>query len=71
MDAETQRRVTMKKSICHRDGTVTYWSVYDQVWENHVEFISDRELAAMSSQERERVYWHLKEHSITYRDAIR
>jgi hypothetical protein len=44
------------KTICHRDGTVTYWSAYDQVWKRHEREISDRELAEMGSEERESEY---------------
>ena len=41
----------------HRDGTVTYWSVYQQVWRTRVPIatVSDRDLAAMPEQERNRV----------------
>jgi len=39
----------------HRDGTVTYWSVYEQCWHPRAEVVPDRELAAMSAAERKRV----------------
>ena len=39
----------------HDDGTVTYWSVYEQVWHHRAEVVPDRELAAMSAAERQRV----------------
>ena len=42
----------------HRDGTVTYWSVYHQVLER-VSHIADREYAAMSDRYRDRVVRHL------------
>ena len=41
--------------ICHRDGTVTYWSVYHQVWVHRAAAVPDCELAAMREQERCRV----------------
>ena len=44
--------------ILHRDGTVTYWSVYHQVLER-VSHIADREYAAMSDRYRDRVVRHL------------
>ena len=47
------------KTIYHRDGTITYWSVYRQAWIDRATEISDRELAAMGSIERERVIRHL------------
>lgn len=47
------------KTTYHRDGTITYWSVYQQVWIRHADEISDRELAAMNESERERVIRHL------------
>jgi hypothetical protein len=37
------------------DGTVTYWSVYQQTWVWRAYSIPDRELAAMDSTERELV----------------
>ena len=40
----------------HRDGTVTYWSVYQQVWVRSSR-ISDEELAAQGS-DRERIIRH-------------
>lgn len=43
----------------HRDGTVTYWSVYQQVWVSHAASIPDDELAAMGSRRRARVMRHL------------
>lgn len=43
----------------HRDGTVTYWSVYNQVWVKRAQSVPAKELAAMSSDERERVQRHL------------
>jgi hypothetical protein len=51
--------MTNFKTTCHRDGTVTYWSVYDQTWKRHEYCIPDRELAAMSETERRRVMRHL------------
>ena len=48
------------KTTCHRDGTVTYLSVYRQVWMRREATIPDRELAAMSPSERDRVMRHLR-----------
>jgi len=39
----------------HRDGTVTYWSVYEQVWHHRAVVIPDQELAAMTDSERKRI----------------
>lgn len=47
------------KAVDHRDGTVTYWSVYEQRWVVRAEQVPDRELAAMGTEERERVIRHL------------
>jgi hypothetical protein len=46
----------------HRDGTVTYWSVYREVWIYHDDAVPDRELAAMNEAERTRVRQHLMRH---------
>ncbi len=45
----------------HHDGTVTYWSVYKNVWVSRVTDVPDRELAAMNETTRERVRKHLGE----------
>jgi len=47
----------MKRNTIHRDGTVTYWSVYQQSWITHVNpcAIPDKEYAAMSAPERDRI----------------
>jgi len=50
--------MTMKNTY-HRDNTVTYWSVYQQQWVHRAASVPDRELAAMSSRERERVLRHV------------
>lgn len=43
----------------HRDGTVSYWSVYEQRWRRDLAgSIADRELAAMNDDERERIRRH-------------
>lgn len=41
----------------HRDGTVTYWSVYCQEWIRRADpaTIPDEEIAARSGRERERM----------------
>lgn len=44
---------------CHRDGSVTYWSVYAQQWCRRVRGVSDAELAAMPTRGRARVIRHL------------
>lgn len=46
------------KTTLHRDRTVTYWSVYNQVWCRTMR-PPDRELAAMSEKVRARVKRHL------------
>jgi ribosomal protein L32E len=38
----------------HRDGSVTYWSVYDQAWRRSWS-VPDRELAAMPEAERRKI----------------
>lgn len=55
----TMNTSTSIKTTCHRDGSITYWSVYRQQWVRRAEHISDSELAAMSFCERERVMRHL------------
>lgn len=50
-------RSSTGKTSYHRDGTVTYWSVYSQTWQRSSR-VSDAELAAMGHDERERVLRH-------------
>lgn len=45
----------------HKDGRVTYWSVYEQRWVKGAR-VPDRELAAMSAPERKKVQAHLARH---------
>ena len=52
---------SVDKSICHRDGTVSYWSVFQQAWKTRQERIPSQELAAMGEKERRRVMRHLGE----------
>lgn len=53
------KRETCWDSVCHRDGTVTYWSVYRESWVRRAFAVPDEELAAMNQQERARVIRHL------------
>jgi len=44
-----------QKPTFHRDGTVSYWSVYQQAWKRqNAALIPDRELAAMTPKQRTR-----------------
>ena len=47
----------MHKISYHRDGTVTYFSVYRQTWERKG-FMPAHELAALSPADRKRVSAH-------------
>lgn len=49
-----------RQATCHRDLTVSYWSVYQGRWVSHATFVPDEELAAMGDRERERVLRHLE-----------
>jgi len=42
----------------HEDGSITYWSVFNQVWERNVLEIPDKEYAAMNTNEREACLKH-------------
>jgi hypothetical protein len=48
----------MKRPICHKDGTVSYWSVYFQLGVSRSRFLPDCELVAMSARDRARVIKH-------------
>ena len=44
------------KLTTHKDGAVSYWSVYDQVWKRQpAATIPDREIAAMPYSDRRRI----------------
>jgi hypothetical protein len=52
----TQQDSTALDTTIYADGTVRYWSVYEQAWRKCLASeVSDRELAAMSAAEREAV----------------
>lgn len=50
-----------RNPVCHRNGTITYWSVHYQSWETTC-IVSDRELSAMSRKDKERVIRHMKKY---------
>ena len=47
------------KTRLHKDGTISYWSVHEQVYKERVKSVPDQELAAMSGDERAKVTKHL------------
>lgn len=60
MSQGTGENMSNLNTTCHRDGTVTYWSVYEERWRRRIAHIPDRELAAMGEAERVRVMRHLE-----------
>lgn len=63
--SHTTQEPTMKLNTkYHEDGTVTFWSVYEQRWINHAQRVPDRELAAMPTDEREEVKAFLRAQNI-------
>jgi len=51
-------------TICHRDGTVTYWDVYRQTWvRTYADLMSDETLATLTAAERTRVARHAARHA--------
>ena len=56
------RKTTAYAPTFHRDGSVTYWSVYEQQWRRsrNTRDISDREYSAMGGAERGRIIRHMK-----------
>jgi len=50
---------TNYRTVYHRDGSVTYWSVYRQQWVRRTDWVPMSELAAMTRDERNRVIKHL------------
>ena len=59
MNAKKTNAKTTRKTTLHRNGTVTYWSVWEQRWLKRVGAIFDNDLATMSPADRERVQRHL------------
>ena len=49
------------KNRYRKNGTVTYFSVYQQTWIKRAGMIPDRELAAMDEDERRRTEGHLSQ----------
>jgi hypothetical protein len=58
----TQQRADEKPTVCHQDGSVSYWSVYEQRYRCRVWSVPAAELAMMNNDERERVETHIYEH---------
>lgn len=54
----------MYETTFHEDGTITYWSVYQQQWICHAVNVPDEEYAAMSPSEREKVSTHLSANKV-------
>jgi len=54
----------MDKVTLHRDGSITFWSVYNQCWTRSVR-VSDRELAAMPDADRKRVVRQMARYAAT------
>ena len=51
------------KTTYHRDGTITYWHVYDQTWRRvRAADISAESLATMSNEERAQIERHARKH---------
>ena len=52
----------MDKITLHRDGSITFWSVYNICWTRTLR-VSDRELAAMPESDRKRVLRQMARHN--------
>ncbi len=52
---KTATKTDPYKTKFHRDGTLTFWSVYEQRWNRtRAEHVSDENLASMSAADRKR-----------------
>jgi len=51
----TRRQMGQYPTIVHRDGTVTYWSVYEQRWVVRAARVPDDDYAALPREDRERI----------------
>lgn len=51
------------RTVYHRDGSVSWWSVYSQSWHRTWTLPPDADLAAMSVAERKRIERHLGGHA--------
>ncbi len=47
------------RCVYHRDGSVSWWSVYTQTWHRTRCLPPDQDMAAMSAAERRRIALHL------------
>ena len=55
----TAERTARRLPRLHRDGTVTYWSYYQQRWIDRAFFVPAEELERMTSREVSRIDRHL------------
>ena len=51
----------MSDFIFHKDGSITYWSVLNQVWERRMTEIPDAEYAGMHAKERAKCLNHFRQ----------
>ncbi len=49
----------MMDAVCHRDGSVSYWSVHRQRRVERTRHVPDEDLAALPPRERERILRHV------------
>ena len=58
-------------TICHRDGTVTYWDVFRQAWARiDADLMSDEALATLTAAEREKVARLVTRHAAAEQQRI-
>jgi len=51
----TRRQMGQYPTTVHRDGTVSYWSVYEQRWVVRASRVPDDDYAALAREDRERI----------------
>jgi len=50
------------KTVCHEDGTVSYWSVHQQQYIERTRYVPLEDLGTLPVPERDRVILHFEKH---------
>ena len=61
MNSMNRHTTEYTKVTCHRDGTLSFWSVMDQVWKRQA-YVGPEDLASMDPEQRARALAHILTH---------
>jgi hypothetical protein len=61
--------MNMKKSfvLCHKDGSVSYWSLWAKCYLSHVKYISTGDMVNLPLEQQLKIIKHFEKHNPTYK----